>query len=343
MQEGRASVTAIGTSLMRAAHARLDEPVLLEDRWGERLIRDEERGALRAAHDGVDVYEALRRHPSYGNVILRARYTEDVLERAVARGVGQYVIVGAGLDSFALRRPSWARELEVFEVDHPATQRFKLARLAEAGEPEPAGVHFVAADLGEVPLDVALAGSGFDSAHPAFFAWLGVTPYLTREANLATLAAIARAGQGAGSELVFSYLDQRVFERGTWPERTQRVRDAVAAAGEPWVSGFHPDGLGELLHGVGFELIENLGPDQLAARYHDSGLRPSSNSYIARAAVAFGTAFWPRGRGGEMESSTITPAAGQAVDAPTLTEALRRTAANHPDWSPSARPTTAFR
>jgi methyltransferase (TIGR00027 family) len=287
-------MTAIGTSLMRAAHARLDDPVLLDDRWGERLIRDEERRAVRAAHDGVDVYNALRRHPSYGNVILRARYTEDALERAVARGVGQYVIVGAGLDSFALRRPSWARELEVFEVDHPATQKFKLARLAEAGEPEPAGVHFIAADLGEVAVDVALAGSGFDPARPVLFAWLGVTPYLTREANLTTLAAIARAGHGGDrgeSELVFSYLDQRVFEHRTWPERTQRVRNAVAAAGEPWVSGFDPGGLGELLHGAGFELIENLGPDQLAARYRASGLRPSSNSYIARAAVALGTAF----------------------------------------------------
>lgn len=297
MQEGRASVTAIGTSLMRAAHARLDDPVLLDDRWGERLIRDEERQAVRAAHDGVDVYEALRRHPSYGNVILRARYTEDALERAVARGVGQYVIVGAGLDSFAVRRPSWARELKVFEVDHPATQEFKLTRLAEAGEPEPAGVQFIAADLGEVAVDVALAGSGFDPARAAFFAWLGVTPYLTREANLTTLEAIGRAGHGGDrgdrgeSELVFSYLDQRVFEPGIWPERTQRVRNAVAAAGEPWVSGFDPDGLGELLDGVGFQLIENLAPDRLAARYRASGLRPSSNSYIARAAVAFGTAF----------------------------------------------------
>ena len=291
MEQGRASVTAIGTSLMRAAHARLDDPVLLDDRWGERLIREEERRALRAAHDGVDVYDALRRHPSYGNVILRARYTEDALERAVGRGVGQYVIVGAGLDSFALRRPGWARELEVFEVDHPATQQFKLARLADAGAPEPAAAHFVAADLGEVALDVALAGSGFDPGRPAFFAWLGVTPYLTREANLATLQAIARAGRDVGSELVFSYLDQRVFENGAWPERTQRVREAVAAAGEPWVSGFDPDGLGELLRTVGFALIENLGPDQLAARHPSSALRPSNNSYLARAAVAFGTAF----------------------------------------------------
>jgi methyltransferase (TIGR00027 family) len=285
VQPGRASVTAIGTSLMRVAHARLDDPVLLNDRWGERLIRDDERAAVRAAHDGVELYSALRRHPSYGNVILRARYTEDALDQAVAGGVAQYVIVGAGLDSFALRRPAFAAELEVFEVDHPATQRFKRERLAEAGEHEPPDLHFVAADLGEVSLDVALEGSAFDATRPAFFAWLGVTPYLTREANLATLSAIARAGRGGGSELVFSYLDQRVFDHGDWPERAQRVRDTVAAAGEPWVSGFDPIEVEARLAGHGFELVENLGPDEITARYPGSGLTPSRNSYIARARV----------------------------------------------------------
>jgi methyltransferase (TIGR00027 family) len=279
----RASMTAIGTSLMRAAHARLDDPVLLDDRWGERLINDDERDSVRAAHRDVDVYSALRRHPSYGNVILRARYTEDALAQAVARGVRQYVIVGAGLDSFALRRPAFAAELDVFEVDHPATQRFKRERLAELGLPAPARLQFVAADLGEIPLDEALGQSPFDPSNQAFFAWLGVTPYLTREANIATLGAIARVASDAGGELVFSYLDQRVFEQGDWPERTQRVRDAVAAAGEPWVSGFEPDELGSLLARLEFELVENLAAAELAARYRDSGLEPSRNSYIARA------------------------------------------------------------
>jgi O-methyltransferase involved in polyketide biosynthesis len=82
---------------------------------------------------------------------------------------------------------------------------------------------------------------------------------------------------------VLTYLDQRVFENGAWPERTRRVREAVAAAGEPWVSGFEPDGLADLLRAVGFQLIENLGADELAARYRDSVLEPSRNSYIARA------------------------------------------------------------
>jgi len=287
MEQGRASMTAIGTALMRAAHTRLDDPVLIDDPWADRLIRDRERSSVRAAHDGVDLETALRRHPSYGNVILRARYAEDALAEAVARGVRQYVIVGAGLDSFALRRPAFAADLEIFEVDHPATQQFKTSRLAECGIATPEGLHLVAADLSETALDDALAGSAFASQAPAFFAWLGVTPYLTREANLATLAAIARCARGGG-ELVFSYLDQRVFDVGDWPERAQRVRNVVAAAGEPWVSGFDPEVLAELLRGEGLELVENLGPDELAGRYcggRSDGLHPSANSYIARARV----------------------------------------------------------
>jgi methyltransferase (TIGR00027 family) len=278
-------MTAVGTALMRAAHTRLDHPVLIDDPWGDRLIYNEDRTSVRAAHDGVDADTALRRHPSYGSVILRARYTEDALAEAVTRGVRQYVIVGAGLDSFALRRPPFAREVEVFEVDHPATQGFKRERLAECGVELPAHLQLVAADLSETALDEALAGSAFAPERPAFFAWLGVTPYLSREANLATLRAIARCSS-AGAELVFSYLDQRVFDVGEWPERTQRVRDAVAAAGEPWISGFDPGELTELLRGAGLELVENLGPNELAARYcagRTDGLTPSSNSYVARA------------------------------------------------------------
>jgi methyltransferase (TIGR00027 family) len=284
VDDQRASVTAMGTALMRAIHTRVDPAPLIDDPWGELLLSEAEREAFRAAHGGGDLDVSMQRHPSYANVILRARYTEDALAAAVARGASQYVIVGAGLDSFALRRPSWARELRIFEVDHPATQTFKLGRLAEHGRAQQAGVTFVAADLGQTPLDFALAGTGFDRDRWSFFAWLGVTPYLTREANLATLGAIARSG-APGSELVFTYFDQRMFEDDEWPERTQRVRSAVAAAGEPWVSGLHPTELADVLGGIGLRLVENLGPAALAARYRTKELRPSAHSYIAHARI----------------------------------------------------------
>ena len=287
MDPARASMTAIGTALMRAVHTRLDRPVLIEDPWGDRLIVDGERGAMIALVGGEDLDAALRTHPSYGTVILRARYTEDALQDAVARGVGQYVIVGAGMDSFALRRRPFAHDLEIFEIDHPATQEFKLRRLETCGVPLPPSLHLVPADLSETRLDTALSTSSFRSDQPAFFAWLGVTTYLTREANLSTLRAIASCAL-ARSELVFSYIDQRVLERNGEPGPIQEARAALASAGEPWVSGFHPAQLAGDLRGAGLRLVEDLGPEQLRARYcsdRADNLTPSPSTHVVRARV----------------------------------------------------------
>src|SRR5580704_4117921 len=290
MDGARASTTAMGTALMRAAHTRLDHPVLIDDTWGERLVlaeEREEREELRARAGAEDVDAVLRAHPSYGTVILRARYAEDVLAQAVGRGVSQYVIIGAGMDSFALRRPPFARELEIFELDHPSTQELKKARLSLCGVPAPAGLHLVAVDLSETALGDALASSSFHDDRPAFFSWLGVTTYLTREANLATLEAIASSA-GAGSELVFSYLDQRLLDSDEASEPMQRARAQVASLGEPWVSGFHPEQLAADLRGAGLEIVEDLGPEGLAARYcvgRTDGLTSSPGSHVAHARV----------------------------------------------------------
>ncbi len=278
----------MGTALMRAAHTRLDRPPLLDDVWGDRLILPEEREAMAAVGEAGELDTALRAHPSYGTVILRARYAEDALADAVGRGVRQYVIVGAGMDSFALRRPQFAEAVEVFEVDHPATQEFKVARLAGCEVSMPAGVHLVAADLSETGLDVALAGSPFRGDRPAFFSWLGVSGYLTRAANMATLRAVASSAPG-GSELVFSYLDLRLLDGEEKDGRMQQVRASLASAGEPWISGFDPERLGEDLSEVGLELLENLGPAELRARYCQSRsdeLHPSPGAHLARARVA---------------------------------------------------------
>src|SRR4029453_3610725 len=148
MDETRASRTALGASLMRAVHSRLDRPRLIDDPWGDRLVPEHERRAIATiVLSGLDpatrarieelgspevvLDEALRAHPGYGWAILRARYCEDALEAAVGRGVRQYVIVGAGMDSFALRQSPFARGVEVFEIDHPATQGLKSQRLRD--------------------------------------------------------------------------------------------------------------------------------------------------------------------------------------------------------------------
>lgn len=288
MDSGRPSWTAMGTALMRAAHTRLDHPPLIDDPWGDRLILPEEREAMRVAGDAAELDAGLRAHPSYGTVIMRARFAEDALADAVGRGVRQYVIVGAGMDSFALRRPQFAEGVEVFEVDHPATQAFKIARLEGCEVSMPAGLHLVAADLSETGLDAALASSDFDRDRPAFFSWLGVSGYLTRAANLATLRAIASSAP-AGSELVFSYLDQSLLTADSADGPMREVRASVASAGEPWISGFDPEQVGQELRYVGLELLENLGPRELAARYcasRSDGLSPSPGSHVAHARIA---------------------------------------------------------
>jgi methyltransferase (TIGR00027 family) len=190
MDPMQAGSTALATALMRALHTRLDSHPLIDDPWGERLITD----ALRSRFDET----RLLRSPAFPNVITRARYAEDALRTAVTRGIRQYVLIGAGFDSFCLRRPEFSKDLEIFEIDHPATQRLKISRIEECGLSLPPTVHFVAADLSKLSVAQALAQSSFDCAQLAFFSWLGVTMYLTRDANLATLRSIANLSPAGG-------------------------------------------------------------------------------------------------------------------------------------------------
>jgi len=303
MDPGRASLTAMGTALMRADHTRTAREPLIDDGWGDRLVSDSYRSQLREdalsalppeVRERLEALEpqellgvVLRRHPSYATIVIRTRCAEDMLALAVGRGVRQYVILGAGLDSFALRRPEFAHEVEVFELDHPDTQQFKLARLAECGSSSPSGVHYIGTDLAvETPAE-ALGRATFDPLQPSFFSWLGVTAYLTREANLRTLRSVASCG-AAGSELVFDYGDQRAYDNPPTDERSIRIRARLARIGEPWISGFHPARLSDELRDVGLELLENLSPPELHRRYCAASpdeLTPSPNHYLARACV----------------------------------------------------------
>jgi methyltransferase (TIGR00027 family) len=304
MDIGRASLTAMGTSLMRAHHTRSAREPLIRDPWGDRLLSEADRDRLRQMslsglsekdREPLEALEPdelitvfLRSHPSYGTVIIRTRYAEDALAEAVARGVRQFVIVGAGLDSFALRRPAFATDVEVFELDHPDTQEVKLERLAQCGVQPPSGVQFIAADLGVEGIDEALMRSSFDSSQPCFFSWLGVTVYLTREANMKTLQAIASCG-APGSELVFDFIDQHTFDSPPTDADTARARAQFASVSEAWVSGFRSPELGEDLRAVALELLEDLSPDDLRERYctgREDELAPAPSHHLARARVA---------------------------------------------------------
>src|SRR5262245_56628499 len=190
MENTRASITALGAALMRAVHTRVSPSPLIDDPWGDRLVLEVEREVvLRVVLNGltaetreqceklktssVVLDAALQAHPGYGWAILRTRYAEDALEAAIGRGVRQYVIVGAGFDSFSLRQPAFARDVDIFEIDHPATQELKRQRLRGLGVPLPDTLHFVPADLSEEQISDALGRSAFRLMDPAFFSWLG--------------------------------------------------------------------------------------------------------------------------------------------------------------------------
>lgn len=293
----QASRTALATALMRAIHARSAPAPLLDDPWGERLVPDSVRAAFLeralARRDATStgspdtaLDDAMRANAAYPDVILRSRYTEDALKDAVARGVAQYVLIGAGFDSFVCRIPEWAQGLAIYEVDHPATQQLKRQRLQACGVPPSPSVHFVAADLSVEDLAAALARTPFDATRPAFFAWLGVTVYLTREANLAALRAIAGCAP-EGSELVFTYIDEAALRPDAAGNAAfQRLRGEVSSVGEDFLSGFDPATLGALLRDTGFALQEDLDGHQALARYDPAGrngLQPAGAAHVARA------------------------------------------------------------
>lgn len=303
MVESSPSRTAMVTALMRALHSRSDPSPLLNDSWGEHLIPNSERErmsqrilgrmdadararALQKPNSIVDDF--LLANASYPGVVIRSRYAEDALREATIDGVRQYVLIGAGFDSFALRRPTFSDTLEIFEIDHPATQTMKRQRIRECGISLPQSVHFIAADLAREDIVTALDRSSFRRDEPAFFSWLGVTVYLTREANLATLRAIATCG-APGSGLVFTYVDQIEFEPGRSRLLHSMNAQAVATLGEPFVSGFDPKEIGNDLAEVGLELIEDLDGKGMSARYARAGansLQPPASLHIVLARMS---------------------------------------------------------
>ncbi|HTR91508.1 MAG TPA: SAM-dependent methyltransferase [Trebonia sp.] len=248
-----ASGTALTAAAARAAHLIVDdEPRIFADPLAAALLGDRaaELTGYHTMHGTHPVLAGAR-----VQVTCRSRYTEQALARARAGGVRQYVILGAGLDSFGYR-DSLDRHnrcddpLRVFEVDHPASQDYKRAALAAAGIPVPDSVAFVPADLAADSLAGCLAAAGFDAAAPAVIGWLGVTMYLTQEAVTATMTAIA--GLAPGSELIADYMlpDGSRDEDGALYGAL--VAQASAERGEPWLSCFTPAEMADLAARAGF-------------------------------------------------------------------------------------------
>jgi methyltransferase (TIGR00027 family) len=222
-------------------------------------------------------------HPIGAQILARSRYAEDQLDKSIAAGTDQYVIVGAGLDSFALRRRDLSTRLRVYELDHPASQASKRDRLLELAISLPANLELIPVDFEQESVADALARSSYARERPAFYSWLGTIHYLTRDAIFRTLASIASFA-AVGSEIVFDYRVPREFaDAADIPVRDALDRFAVRR-GEPIITSLDPLTFPREVCDLGFELLENLSGREQQARYfqgREDGMRPPPGSYFA--------------------------------------------------------------
>ncbi|MEI5101980.1 class I SAM-dependent methyltransferase [Streptomyces sp. PmtG] len=265
--------TALRVALWRALHVRADPP--------PHVLRDEVGLRLAAPDDGwrgrPDMDERATRRMR-ASIVARARFVEDLVTERAGEGVTQYVVLGAGLDTFAQRRPEIASRLRVFEVDKPAAQAWKRRRLVELGQGVPEWLRLVPVDFeaGASWWD-HLVTAGFDPARPAVVASTGVSPYLTRDATAATLRQVARLAPG--STLVTSFMVPLDLVAPKERPLLQAAERAARAAGTPFVSFFTPGELLALAEESGFRDARRVSAASLARCYFDGradGLRPSS-------------------------------------------------------------------
>ena len=241
---------------MRAAHQLFDaEPRILEDPLAVTLLGP---GGLQHIKDTADSYQTPEALALRSHVALRSRFAEDRPAAVVLRGLTQYIVLGAGFDTFALRQPVWAQSLKIVEVDHRATQDMKLSRLEAAGLAMPGNAEFADIDFERESLAEGLLRYCASFDRPTFFSWLGVTMYLKEEAIDAVLGSVATFP--ADSEIVLTFAQPPCDSPSPFDERAARL-------GEPWVSYFTPDALEAKLRSFGFSIVEFLSSAEAAERY----------------------------------------------------------------------------
>ncbi|MEM1112119.1 MAG: SAM-dependent methyltransferase [Pseudomonadota bacterium] len=287
MQKGKASTTAGDAAGARALHTLFEQPVILDDPFALDFASPNFR---RIANNRLLRFFVMRFifskiRPVAGQVLARARYAEDLLHEAVAQGMAQYVIVGAGYDSFALRNPSLENQINIYEIDHPDTQASKRQKFEALGLETPDMVEYAPVDFEVETVADGLARSGFASDQPAFFSWLGTVPYLTRPATESTLSAIARFS-APGSRIVFDYLLPEYCIPQEELKTTKALKKFTEQRGEPLIGELVPQELPAFLESLGWRLEADLDVEAQAQRYftdRDDGLRPWAASRFAYA------------------------------------------------------------
>jgi methyltransferase (TIGR00027 family) len=272
-QDSAAEGTAARVALWRALHVRVDSPPhVFEDEIGLRLVNPEDEWLQRPDMDPVWT------SPFRAAIVARARFIEDLVAEQVGRDVAQYVILGAGLDTFAQRRPDIASRLHVFEVDQPGPQAWKRRRLIELGFGIPEWLRLVPVDFeAGVSWWNELIDAGFDVDHPAAVVSTGVSMYLTKDANAATLCQIA--GLTPGSILAMTFLlPSELLDEADRPG-FQMAEKGARASGTPFVSFYTPEEMLSVARDAGFTSVRHVAGSSFTERYFSGrtdGLRPSS-------------------------------------------------------------------
>ena len=287
------SKTAVLVATIRAVHLRWhDPPHIFEDTFAMQM--------LTPFWHAVAKYKPLKwlvgdvllgvYRPVYPVVVLRSRYTEDQLVEAIESGTEQYVILGAGYDTFALRRKDLADKVRVFEVDHPATQDVKRQRILKANGSIPDNLTFVPVDFEVDRLDEEMEKAGFNSQQPAFYSWLGVTYYLTPEAIRDTLDRVAQKS-APGSRIVFDFKIAKHMMTQEWRTLCEKMEGFVARRGEPMLTDFTPQSLSDMMARHGYTEVEMMPPEEQKRRYlgDRTDLEPTEFFYFAQFATKHAT------------------------------------------------------
>jgi methyltransferase (TIGR00027 family) len=281
ISERNASSTAFGTLYMRAVHQLLDaHPLILDDAAALTLVGQDTMRQIKKNHKH---HRTLEARALCAHVVLRSRFTEDRLAEAMGRGITQYVILGAGFDTFAFRQPEWVRNLKIFEVDQPATQYQKRARLADAGMAIPSNLHFAEIDFEKESLREGLSRHGVSMSEPTFFSWLGVTMYLQEEAIDAVLRTLVQFP--SKSEVVFTFSQPLDLLSGVESRFHALLSRVVANSGEPFISFFTPAVMEKKLCDTGFKDVAFLSNEEAGKRYLSN--RPQDLYIPKRSAIAW--------------------------------------------------------
>jgi methyltransferase (TIGR00027 family) len=263
--------------MWRAAHQILDRPLILDDPFALRILPPESVAELERTSQGEDRpnARALRIF-----MAVRSRFAEDEFANAIGRGVRQYVLLGAGLDTFAWRNPYRDSGVRIFEVDHPATQAWKRALLKQVGLPEPPATTYVPVDFERQSLAVCLTEARFQFGSPAFLTWLGVIPYLTLEAFRNTLRVFG--DMATGSAAAFDYAQPRKSLNETSRALFDELTARVAKAGEPVQLFFSPEQIKQELEAVNWSVIADLDGEAIRERFFPDRGTSKAGGGVAR-------------------------------------------------------------